>query len=169
VVGSAVLIHGRPGVGKSRTTYRLASPRRCLVVHPELSREIAAAIVRATGADPRRVYLWPKLDDWQSRARERRARSVVLDSLSASPDPVSELQSARLWAQQSRAVVWCIAHTTKSGKHAGASALAFWADYELRLRRERAGEVALDVLKQRLGPEGTVSLPLAPESPHPHS
>lgn len=166
VVGSVVLIYGRRGAGKSRTTYRLASATcRCLVSHPELSTETAAAIVRSTGADPRRVLLTDALNGWQQTATRLRVRSVVLDSLSAYDNPVTELRQAQQWAQRhpSRPVVWCINHATKRGDFRGDAALAHWADYEVRLRRDRKREqVSLDVLKQRLGPEGTVSLPLCP-------
>jgi len=161
VEGSSVLVYGRRGSGKSRLAFRWAAQRRCLVAHAEMSREVTRAIVESTGADLRRVYLLRTLDGWQAEAERVGARSVVLDSLAASVDAVAEMRAARDWAERRRAVVWCIAHETKSGDHRGSSELAHWADYEWRLSPVEAGSARVEVVKARLDPGGAVVVRLA--------
>lgn len=157
--GSAVLMYGPRGTGKSRLAYRFASAHRCLVVHPEMAQEIARHVAESTGARLERVHLLAELEGWQNEATRLRARAVVLDSLAAADDAIAELRFAQRWARQWGAVVYCIAHATKAGDHRGSSELAHWADYEWRLRPHADG-AELQVKKTRLEPCGSVILPL---------
>jgi len=158
--GSTVLIYGKRGTGKSRLTYRFASAYRCLVVHPEMALEVARHVAESTGATLERVHLQAELEGWQAEASRVRARAVVIDSLAAADDQVSELRASQRWARRSSSVVYCIAHATKAGDHRGSTELAHWADYEWRLKPHEAG-VELEVRKTRLEPCGAVVLSLA--------
>jgi len=156
VGAGGVLLCGPRGAGKSRLAYRWAARARCLVVHPELSREVAADLARSTGSQMANVHLLEELEGWQAEADRLEARAVVLDSLAAAPDPVSELRAAQRWARGARTrIVFALAHATKGGDHRGSSDLAHWADTELRITRgEVAGEAGVKIMKTRGGPSG---------------
>lgn len=165
VEGSAVLVHGLRGSGKTRLVTRWASlGGSCLFAHAELSRAVAAAILQTTGANMRGVWLWPLLDGWESEARRLRARSAVVDSISLAKDPAAELVKARAWAQDSGGVAWCIAHENAEGKAKGGTAAAHLADYELRIEpgAPGSGVSRVRLLKSRLGPAGSAMVPLVP-------
>ena len=157
--GSAVLVYGKRGAGKSRLTYRFASAHRCLVAHPEMARNVARAVAESTGANLARVHLLGTLDGWQAEAELVGARAVVLDSLAAAVDPVAELRAAQTWARSRSALVYCIAHATKAGDHRGSTELSHWADYEWRLVPD-VGGARVEVVKTRLEPAGAVVVAL---------
>jgi predicted ATP-dependent serine protease len=158
--GSAVLVYGRHGSGKSRLTYRWATREPCLVVCPELSLDVARAIIASTGGQLSTAYLLQELVGWELEVERLGVRSLVLDSLGAAPRPVPLLRAAQGWAQRSGGVAYCIQHANKKGDHRGDTSLAHWADYELRAAKPTptASSTRIEIRKTRLGPTGTVAL-----------
>lgn len=160
--GSAVLVYGRQGAGKSRLTYRWATRDPCLVVCPELALDVARAIIASTGGQLATAYLLQELDGWETEAERLGIRSLVIDSLGAAPRPVPLLRAAQAWAQRSGGVAYCLQHANKKGDHRGETSLAHWADYELRAAKPTptATSTRIEIRKTRLGPTGTVALRL---------
>lgn len=165
--GSAVLVHGLRGSGKTRLVTRWASlGGACLFVHAELASPVAGAILSSTGANLRGVWLFPVLDGWQAEARRVRARAVVLDSISLAKDPAAALVAAREWAQERAGVVWCVSHENAAGRAKGGTKAPHLADYEIRIEpcAPGSGVSRVSLKKSRLGPSGAVLVPLVPGS-----
>jgi predicted ATP-dependent serine protease len=160
--GSAVLAYGRHGSGKSRLTYRWGSRDPCLIVCPELSLDVARAIVASAGGQLSTAYLLQSLEGWQQEAERLGVRSLVLDSLGAAHRPVPLLRAAQEWARKGGGVAYCIQHANKKGDHRGETSLAHWADYELRIAKPTptSSSTRVELRKTRLGPTGMVALKL---------
>ncbi|OFW65963.1 MAG: hypothetical protein A2Y74_05370 [Actinobacteria bacterium RBG_13_63_9] len=160
--GSSVLVYGRQGAGKSRLTYRWATREPCLVVCPELSLDVARAIIASTGGQLATAYLLQEIAGWEGEAERLGVRSLVLDSLGAAPRPVPLLRAVRGWAQRTSAVAYCLQHANKKGDHRGETSLGHWADYELRAAKPTPTAIStrIELRKTRLGPTGTVALKL---------
>jgi predicted ATP-dependent serine protease len=161
-VGSAVLVYGRRGSGKTRLTYRWATRSPCLVVCPELSLDVARLIVESTGGSLDTAYLLQSLEGWQLEAERLGVRSLVVDSLAAAPNATALLRSLQAWARGCTGVAWAIQHSTKKGDHRGDTSVAHWADYEMRLSKPSptASSTRIELLKTRLGPTGMATAKL---------
>jgi len=156
----AVLLHGARGTGKSRLAYRWATRETALIACPELELVVARSIISGTGGQLANAFLLPHLANWKEEAERIGASRVVLDSIAASSDPVREVRAASEWGRANGALVFALAHETKSGDHRGDSSIAHWADYELQLRRGTPPDVDVEILKSRLSPGGSTTLSL---------
>jgi predicted ATP-dependent serine protease len=161
-VGSAVLVYGKRGSGKTRLTYRWATRAPCLVVCPELSLDVARIIVQSTGGHLETAYLLQTLEGWQEEAERLGVRSLVIDSLAAARNPTTLLRSLQIWARSHGAIAWAIQHATKKGDHRGDTSVSHWSDYEMRLSKPTptASSTRVELLKTRIGPTGIATAQL---------
>lgn len=160
--GSAILIHGRRGSGKSRVSYSWAAQHRTLIICPELSIQIAREILASIGADLSQTYLLPSAERWQSEASMILPKTIVVDSLSAASHPLEALKEFRHWAQCHRGITYLIQQSTKANDHRGHTDLSHWSDYEIRFGKPTptASVTRCELLKTRIGPTGIATAPL---------
>ncbi len=159
-LGTAVLVYGRRGSGKSRLCYRWATRTVALIAHAELGVKVARSIVHTSAGQLGNAYLLPDLEGWEREAERVGARAVVLDSLAATRRPIAVMRRAQAWASSHNAVVWAIQHATKRNDVRGPAELAHWADYEIRTAKDEASTTRVEVLKSRVSPTGSVVLGL---------
>jgi DNA repair protein RadA/Sms len=177
VPGSATLLFGEPGTGKSTLLLQVLAGVAARSTALLVSAEESAAQVRARagrlGPLPDRllVHATTDLDDAESAAATTGADLVVVDSVhtladpsvSASPGSLAQVRATaeRLarFARRAGAAVVLVGHVTKDGGPAGPRTLEHLVDTVLCLEGDRHQRLRLlRALKHRFGPTGEVGL-----------
>lgn len=177
VPGSATLLFGEPGTGKSTLLLQVlaaaAADRAALLVSAEESAAQVRARAARLGSLPDRllVHATTDLDDAEAAVVATGARLVVVDSvhtladgeLPAPPGSLAQVRSAadrlaRL-ARRTGAAVVLVGHVTKEGGPAGPRALEHLVDTVVCLEGDRYHRLRLlRALKHRFGPTGEVGM-----------
>ena len=141
VPGSAVLLGGHPGAGKStlrlQVLCQLAADRRCLYVTGEESLQQVAMRARRLGlqADDLQLYSETSLEAILAQAARYQPALMVVDSIqvlhseqvSSAPGSVSQVRECAAaltrFAKQSNTVLIMVGHVTKDGALAGPKVL----------------------------------------------
>jgi len=178
VAGSAVLVGGEPGVGKSTLAIQFASG---LAAHGRpvlyVSGEEAALQVRRRaerlGLPLAGILVLPDIDvDAILRAmRDTRAAAVIVDSVQtirtsrveSAPGSVSQLREATAelitGARALNSALWLIGHVTKEGAVAGPRVLEHMVDAVLYFEGDQHGAFRiLRAVKNRFGPTGELGV-----------
>lgn len=177
VPGSATLLFGEPGTGKSTLLLQVLAAAAAGATVLLVSAEESVAQVRARagrlGPLPDRllVHATTDLDDVEIAVTATGARLVVVDSVhtladSAVPAPPGSLAQVRgaadrlaRLARRGGAAVVLVGHVTKEGGPAGPRALEHLVDTVLCLEGDRHHRLRLlRALKHRFGPTGEVGL-----------
>ena len=178
VRGSAVLVGGDPGVGKSTLAIQLASglaARGEVVLY--VSGEEAAVQVRRRGERlglklPGILVLADiDVDSIVRAMKETRAAAVIVDSVQtiktprveSAPGSVSQLREATAElltaARALHSAIWLIGHVTKDGAVAGPRVLEHMVDAVLYFEGEQRGAYRiLRAVKNRFGPTGELGV-----------
>ncbi|MHB1777693.1 MAG: DNA repair protein RadA [Acidimicrobiales bacterium] len=177
VPGSATLLFGEPGTGKSTLLLQVLAAAAAGDAALLVSAEESAAQVRARAArlgplpDRLLVHATTDLDEAEEAVTATGARLVVVDSvhtladreLPAPPGSLAQVRSsadrlARLARRTSAAVV-LVGHVTKEGGPAGPRALEHLVDTVVCLEGDRYHRLRLlRALKHRFGPTGEVGM-----------
>jgi len=177
VPGSATLLFGEPGTGKSTLLLQVLAAAAVGEAALLVSAEESAAQVRARAArlgslpDRLLVHATTDLDDAEAAVVATGARLVVVDSvhtladgeLPAPPGSLAQVRSAadrlaRL-ARRTRAAVVLVGHVTKEGGPAGPRALEHLVDTVVCLEGDRYHRLRLlRALKHRFGSTGEVGM-----------
>lgn len=161
-LGCSVVLYGPGGAGKSRLAYRWAAAAGpVLVVGLEMTRAQTRAAALEAGARLSRLFYWPKPDGWQEQARARRARVVVIDSISElERGALAELLALRSWARQRSGLGLAIAHVNKRGRILGPSKIEHRCDALVQITPVGPSSARVRVRKSRFCPRGSVELEL---------
>ena len=172
VAASVVLLAALPGLGKSSLTLQMLAglQHRCLYVTGEETIEQLAATARRVGAlTPQMLVLCERdLAKIFAHARERRAQTIVIDSIqkmicedvngrAGSPGQLKE-GTARLvrYAKGNNTALWLIGHVTNEGDVAGPKTIEHDVDVVLELTQGTKFEGNERILrangKNRFGP-----------------
>lgn len=155
VLGSSALVWGDPGAGKTRLCLRWAAHAApCLFVSLECPPELVLDTAASVGADLEGLWLVDTVEGLTSEAARIGARSVVVDSVTATPRPLGLVKELSLWAPSSGAVVWMVAHRNGKGRARGGPALEHWPDYTVRMSPRKASGAKVTVKKSRYCPRG---------------
>jgi DNA repair protein RadA/Sms len=177
VYGSALLIGGEPGIGKSSLLlqvaehYGLRGHRILYVSGEESSRQIKDRALRF-GIDGEKIFIvnTSDLDDILSLAREEyqfiiidSIQTVVSPAFDSPPGTVGQVResSARLieLAKQTGKVVFLVGHITKDGTVAGPKVLEHMVDTVLYFEGDRFHLYRiLRSQKNRFGPAGEIGV-----------
>ncbi|HYC53465.1 MAG TPA: DNA repair protein RadA [Candidatus Binatia bacterium] len=178
VPGSAVLVGGDPGVGKSTMAIQLAAglaARGQIVLY--VSGEEAAAQVRRRGErlglamNGILAITATEVDAILRAMKETRASAVIVDSVQtvfttrveSAPGSVSQLREATAElitaARALESALWLIGHVTKEGLVAGPRVLEHMVDTVLYFEGEQRGAFRiLRAVKNRFGPTGEIGV-----------
>jgi DNA repair protein RadA/Sms len=161
VPGSATLLSGERGVGKSTLSLRLAAaiPKTLYIASEETREQVEYRMtrteLRAAGVpvlvtrDPEEILRWGReYDLW------------LVDSVHRleMPTAASELLIDEVKASGKSLV--CVAHLTKDGTVRGPSTMSYLYDVEIEISRVDETHRELVTLKNRWGPEGAWPLRL---------
>lgn len=156
VLGSSALVWGDPGSGKSRLCLRWASfAAPCLYVALEMPPELVLETASSAGAELGGLWLVDTAEGLQAEASRIGARSVIVDSVTATPKPLALVKELALWAPSSGAVLFLIAHRNRRGRAHGSSGLEHWPDYTVQLSPRKASSARVTVRKSRYCPRGS--------------
>lgn len=157
VLGSSVLLWGDPGSGKSRLCLRWASfAPPCLYAALEMPPELVLETAAGAGAELGGLWLVDTVEGLSAEAKRIGARSVIVDSVTATPRPLGLVRELAAWAPGSGAVVFLIAHRNRRGRALGGSGLEHWPDYTVMLSGRKASGAKVTVRKSRYCPRGSV-------------
>jgi len=163
VLGSSALLWGDPGSGKSRLSLRWASRAApCLYAALEMPAELAIETAASAGAELGGLWVVDTVEGLTAEAARIGARSVVVDSVSATARPLALVRELAEWAPRSGAVVFLIAHRNRRGRALGSSGLEHWPDYTVHLAGRKSSSARVTVRKSRYCRRGFVVLELAP-------
>ncbi|HEV8421381.1 MAG TPA: AAA family ATPase, partial [Actinomycetota bacterium] len=177
VPGSAVLLAGAPGIGKSTLLLQLASRltgagHPCLLASGEEARAQVASRARRLEIDGEPLMFVPGRDllEVLDSALAQRPAVLVVDSIHTIRDPASEALPGGIGqvracadaliglAKDHGMVVMLIGHVTKEGELAGPKTLEHAVDTVLTFEGDhRSGLRVLAGGKNRFGPEGEVA------------
>jgi DNA repair protein RadA/Sms len=177
VPGSAVLLAGAPGIGKSTLLLQLASRLTgagypCLLASGEEARSQVASRARRLEIDGEPLMFVPGRDllEVLESALAQRPAVLVIDSIHTIRDPASEALPGGVGqvracadaliglAKDHGIVVILIGHVTKDGELAGPKTLEHAVDTVLTFEGDhRSGLRVLAGGKNRFGPEGEVA------------
>lgn len=170
VAGSAVLIGGDPGIGKStlllQTVCALSQVVRVLYVTGEESLQQVSMRAERLGLPKEKVHVLAatQVEQILSLAQQHRPQIIVIDSiqttytqqLTSMPGNVSQLrESASMlvsYAKQTGTAIFLVGHVTKEGQLAGPRVLEHMVDTVLYFEGERDGRFRLlRAVKNRFG------------------
>lgn len=155
VLGSSALVWGDPGAGKTRLCLRWAAfAAPCLFASLEMPPELVLDTAASVGADLEGLWLVDTVEGLTAEAARIGARSVVVDSVTATPRPLALVKELSHWAPSSGAVVWMVAHRNGKGRARGGPALEHWPDYTVQMRARKASGARVTVKKSRYCPRG---------------
>jgi len=153
VAGSAVLIGGEPGIGKSTLMLQMALnwPRHCLYVCGEESLNQVQLRAQRLGIHNESCYLLASTYTHEiiAEARERTPEALVIDSVQTLESPlldspagsVSQIRQSAAemiqYAKESGIPVLLVGHITKDGQIAGPKILEHMVDTVLQFEGDR--------------------------------
>lgn len=155
MLGSSALVWGDPGAGKTRLCLRWAAHAApCLFVSLEMPPELILDTAASVGAELGGLWLVDTVEGLTAEAARIGARSVVVDSVTATPRPLALVRELSQWAPGSGAVVWMVAHRNGKGRARGGPALEHWPDYTVHAKPRRASAARVTIKKSRYCPRG---------------
>jgi DNA repair protein RadA/Sms len=155
VPGSATLLSGEGGVGKSTLALRLAAaiPEALYIASEETQEQVeyrmtrtaadAAGVPLLATSDPEEILLWAK--DYSL---------LLVDSVHGLFDPTVSSKRLIDYVKAERKSLLCVAHLTKDGTVRGPSTVTYFYDVVIDLARIDKTLRELVTLKNRWGPEG---------------
>lgn len=178
VPGSATLVAGEPGTGKSTLVLQAAGSisaagRRCLVVSGEESRTQVQARAQRLGTMAESLWVQSEtcLPDVLAAVSEVEPHLVAIDSIQTLYDPAVEshpgsvgqvrhcAQRLVTMAKETGAALVMVGHVTKDGAIAGPRQLEHLVDTVLSFEGDRHhGLRLLRAIKHRFGPTGELGL-----------
>jgi DNA repair protein RadA/Sms len=169
VPGSATLLSGERGVGKSTLALRLAAaiPKTLYVASEETKEQVEYRMTR-TALHAAGVPVLVTRDEEEILQWAGDYSLLLVDSVHRLRDPTRSSESLVDYVKGTGKSLVCVAHLTKDGTVRGPSTMSYLYDVEIELIRtnEDALEVgarewrALETLKNRWGPEGVWTLRL---------
>lgn len=161
VLGSSALVWGDPGAGKTRLCLRWAAQAApCLFASLEMPPELVLDTAASAGAELGGLWLVDTAEGIQAEAARIGARSVVVDSVTATGRALALVRELSAWAPSSGAVVWMVAHRNGRGRARGGPALEHWPDYTVNLRPRGKHAARVVVRKSRYCPRGSAVVEL---------
>jgi DNA repair protein RadA/Sms len=167
VPGSATLLSGERGVGKSTLALRLvAAIRNALYVASEETREQVEYRMTRTALDAAGVPVLVTRDEEEILQWAGDYSLLLVDSVHRLHDPTRSSESLIDYVKGTGKSLVCVAHLTKDGTVRGPSTMSYLYDVEIELERACGEQPApagaqesqpreLVTLKNRWGPEGS--------------
>jgi DNA repair protein RadA/Sms len=172
VPGSATLLSGERGVGKSTLALRLAAaiPNTLYVASEETKEQVEYRMTR-TALDAAGVPVLVTRDEEEILQWAGDYSLLLVDSVHRLHDPTRSSESLIDYVKGTGKSLVCVAHLTKDGTVRGPSTMSYLYDVEIELIRVNESERelaydprhgmkdgharALETLKNRWGPEGS--------------
>jgi DNA repair protein RadA/Sms len=161
VPGSATLLSGERGVGKSTLALRLAAAiLRTLYIASEETREQVEYRMTRTALDAAGVPVLVTRDPEEILKWSRDYDLLLVDSVHRLEMPTAASELLIDHVKETGKSLVCVAHLTKDGTVRGPSTMSYLYDVEIELERIDESARALTTLKNRWGPEGSWPLRL---------
>jgi DNA repair protein RadA/Sms len=161
VPGSATLLSGERGVGKSTLALRLAAviPNTLYIASEETKEQVEYRMTR-TALHAAGVPVLVTRDEEEILQWAGDYSLLLVDSVHRLRDPARSSESLIEYVKETGKSLVCVAHLTKDGTVRGPSTMSYLYDVEIEIERVDESARALTTLKNRWGPEGSWPLRL---------